>query len=266
MPNAALAVGDSGTAADGNSSTAASAADGIAQVACGFVPVAALPDGGVPPAAGGMVEPPHAAAFAAAAGPAAAVPEAFPGSDDMPDAVRASGGWLAPVRVDGLIVLDVFPSAYRWKEPSEGRVQWELGQLKGATAGQRAVRLIKMAYWPKLLERVLREEKARGQRHHARVRETERRRQQRARRDPASVEAEASTAASSSCPAAGGGGALAAGGGCALAAGNGPNGAIGTLSDDVAAAAAVDDEGSDWSWTADVDLTFEEEMFGPDTP
>ena len=130
--------------------------------------------------------------FAASSGPAS--PPAVGGCGDGPAA-------------DGLIVLDVFPSAYRWKEPSEGRVQWELGQLKGATAGQRAVRLIKMAYWPKLLGRVLREEKARGQRQHARVRDTERRRQQRARRDHASVEAEASAAASSSCPAAGGGGA-----------------------------------------------------------
>ena len=119
-------------------------------------------------------------AFAAASGPAAAAPAAFPIWDGAyePAAVRAAGGYLAPVRVDGLQVLDVYPSHYRWKEPCQSRVRWELEQLREASAGQRAYRLLKMAYWPKLLEKVLRHEQTARQREENRLRESERRRRQ----------------------------------------------------------------------------------------
>ena len=152
----------------------------LGDAAYGPAPLAAAPcafgaASGPAPAAPG--------AFAAASGPAAAALAAFPiwlgrGSTDEPAAVRAAGGYLAPVRVDGLQVLDVYPSHYRWKEPCQSRVRWELEQLREASAGQRAYRLLKMAYWPKLLEKVLRHEQTARQREHNRLRACERRTRQ----------------------------------------------------------------------------------------
>ena len=40
----------------------------------------------------------------------------------------------------------------------------ELRQFQDASPGRRAYRLIKMAYWPKLLEKVLRQEKIKSTR------------------------------------------------------------------------------------------------------
>ena len=151
---------------------------GFAPVAGGLVPAAAPAAGGFGPAAA-----PAAGGFVPAACPAAAAPAVWAAAD-VPPAVLAAGGYLATVRVPGLTVLDVYPPAYRWSVPSQGRVQWELRQLRDASAGQRALRLIKMAYWPKLLEQVLRREKAKSQREQGRLREMERRRRQGAKRFP----------------------------------------------------------------------------------
>jgi hypothetical protein len=78
-----------------------------------------------------------------------------------PDHVVALGGFLAPVQVDGLVVADIFPCHLRLTEPHARRVLQELKLLR-ETDGDGAARvraLLKLHYWPKLLEAVLVEER-----------------------------------------------------------------------------------------------------------
>ena len=204
-----------------------SAAPGAFGAASGPAPLAAAPcafgaASGPAPAAPG--------AFAAASGPAAAALPAFPwaAGADEPAAVRAAGGYLAPVRVDGLQVLDVYPSHYRWKEPCQSRVRWELEQLREASAGQRAYRLLKLAYWPKLLEKVLRQEQFARQREHNRLRACERRTRQQHRVPAGSAAGPSGSSAGPSDSAAGPSGSSA-----------GPSASAAGLSSSSAAAAAA---------------------------
>jgi hypothetical protein len=79
-----------------------------------------------------------------------------------PDHIVALGGYLAPVQVGGLVVLDIFPQHLRLTVPHERRIQAEFMALKATEGdgGARARLLLKLIYWPKLLEAVLSRERA----------------------------------------------------------------------------------------------------------
>jgi hypothetical protein len=59
----------------------------------------------------------------------------------------------------GLVVRDVFPPVIRTREPSGRRVSDELRHLKRQGLAGRTKVLLQLAYWPKLLEAVLLQEK-----------------------------------------------------------------------------------------------------------
>ena len=107
-------------------------------------------------------------------------------------------------------------------------MRWELRQLRGASAGQRAYRLLKMAYWPKLLEKVLRHEQTARQREQGRLRESERRRRQQYLVPAGSAAGPSGSSAGPSGSAAGPSGSSA-----------GPSGSAAGLSSSSAAAAAA---------------------------
>ena len=155
---------------------AGTAVPGVGLAAGGILPAHGQQAGGFGPASG-PAGGPAAGGLGPAAGPAAGSFDPFVGGDWQPERVRAAGGYLAPVPVHGLQVIDVFPPALRWKEPAARRVQWELRELRRASVSERAKRLLKMAYWPKLLGQVLKAEKTEHQQEAHRAREAARRRQ-----------------------------------------------------------------------------------------
>ena len=77
----------------------------------------------------------------------------------VPQFIKDMGGYNAPAVVTNLVVADVFPGTLRYTVPSARRVAEELHNLVRALPGERARLLVKMAYWPKLLEAVVVQEK-----------------------------------------------------------------------------------------------------------
>ena len=77
----------------------------------------------------------------------------------VPQLIKDMGGYNAPVVVTNLVVADVYPGTLRYTVPSARRVAEELHNLVRALPGERARLLVKMAYWPKLLEAVVVQEK-----------------------------------------------------------------------------------------------------------
>ena len=77
----------------------------------------------------------------------------------VPQFIKDMGGYNAPVVVTSLVVADVYPGTLRYTVPSARRVAEELHNLVRALPGERARLLVKMAYWPKLLEAVVVQEK-----------------------------------------------------------------------------------------------------------
>ena len=86
--------------------------------------------------------------------------------DNVPEHIRAAGGWLALVNVVGLQVRDVYQVRLRRTEPSGRRVAREVSDLRRANPEGRAKAILKMAYWPKLLEAVLVAERTEDQAAH----------------------------------------------------------------------------------------------------
>ena len=72
--------------------------------------------------------------------------------------------------VTGLQIADVFPATLRYTIPSVRRVAEELHHLVRALPGESARLLVKMCYWPKLLEAVVTQEKKDEQSERARLR------------------------------------------------------------------------------------------------
>jgi len=87
-----------------------------------------------------------------------------------PQFIKDFGGYAAPVVVTGLHIADVFPATLRYTIPSGRRVAEELHHLERALPGERARLLVKMCYWPKLLEAVVTQEKKDEQSERARLR------------------------------------------------------------------------------------------------
>ena len=87
-----------------------------------------------------------------------------------PQFIKDFGGYSAPVVVTGLHIGDVFPATLRYTIPSARRVADELHHLVKALPGERARLLVKMCYWPKLLEAVVTQEKKDEQLERARLR------------------------------------------------------------------------------------------------
>ena len=87
-----------------------------------------------------------------------------------PQFIKDFGGYSAPVVVTGLQIADVFPATLRYTIPSVRRVAEELHHLVRALPGERARLLVKMCYWPKLLEAVVTQEKKDEQSERARLR------------------------------------------------------------------------------------------------
>jgi hypothetical protein len=87
-----------------------------------------------------------------------------------PQFIKDFGGYSAPVVVTGLQLADVFPATLRYTIPSVRRVAEKLHQLVRALPGERARLLVKMCYWPKLLEAVVTQEKKDEQSERARLR------------------------------------------------------------------------------------------------
>ena len=87
-----------------------------------------------------------------------------------PQFIKDFGGYAAPVVVTGLQIADVFPATLRYTIPSVRRVAEELHHLVRALPGERARLLVKMCYWPKLLEAVVTQEKKDEQTERARLR------------------------------------------------------------------------------------------------
>ena len=87
-----------------------------------------------------------------------------------PQFIKDFGGYLAPVVVTGLQIGGVFPATLRYTIPSARRVADELQQLVKALPGERARLLVKMCYWPKLLDAVVTQEKKDEQSERARLR------------------------------------------------------------------------------------------------
>ena len=87
-----------------------------------------------------------------------------------PQFIKDFGGYSAPVVVTGLQIADVFPATLRYTIPSARRVADELQQLVKALPGERARLLVKMCYWPKLLDAVVTQEKKDEQSERARLR------------------------------------------------------------------------------------------------
>ena len=88
----------------------------------------------------------------------------------VPQFIKDFGGYSAPVVVTGLEVGDVFPNTLRYTKPSARRVEEELHKLVRALPGERARLLVKMCYWPKLLDAVATQEKKDEQSERARLR------------------------------------------------------------------------------------------------
>ena len=88
----------------------------------------------------------------------------------VPQLIRDLGGYNAPVIVQNLVVADVFPGSLRHTVPSSRRVQEELHALVRALPGERARLIVKMSYWPKLLETGLVLEKKEEQAERTRLR------------------------------------------------------------------------------------------------
>ena len=88
----------------------------------------------------------------------------------VPQFIKDFGGYNAPVVVTNLVVADVFPGTLRYTVPSARRVAEELHNLVRALPGERARLLVKMTYWPKLLEAVVVQEKKDEQLERARLR------------------------------------------------------------------------------------------------
>jgi hypothetical protein len=88
----------------------------------------------------------------------------------VPQFIQDLGGYSTPVVVTNLTVGDVFPSTLRYTVPSVRRVEEELHKLVVALPGERARLLLRMCYWPKLLEAVLIQEKKAEQTQRARDR------------------------------------------------------------------------------------------------
>ena len=88
----------------------------------------------------------------------------------VPQFIKDLGGYGAPVVVTNLVVADVFPGTLRHTVPSARRVAEELHNLVRALPGERARLLVKMTYWPKLLEAGVAQEKKDEQLERARLR------------------------------------------------------------------------------------------------
>jgi hypothetical protein len=88
----------------------------------------------------------------------------------VPQFIKDLGGYSTPVVVTNLTVGDVFPSTLRYTVPSARRVEEELHKLVVALPGERARLLVKMCYWPKLLEAVVIQERKAEQTQRARDR------------------------------------------------------------------------------------------------
>ena len=88
----------------------------------------------------------------------------------VPQLIKDLGGYSTPVVVTNLTVGDVFPGTLRYTVPSARRVEEELHKLVVALPGERARLLVKMCYWPKLLEAVVIQEKKDEQTQRARDR------------------------------------------------------------------------------------------------
>ena len=112
--------------------------------------------------------PDRARAIAAAACRVAVAELAF--RTYVPQFIKDMGGYNAPVIVPNLVVGDVFPGSLRHTVPSSRRVQEELHALVRALPGERARLIVKMSYWPKLLETVLVQEKKEDQAERTRLR------------------------------------------------------------------------------------------------
>jgi hypothetical protein len=88
----------------------------------------------------------------------------------VPQFIQDLGGYSTPVVVTNLTVGDVFPSTLRYTVPSVRRVEEELHKLVVALPGERARLLLRMCYWPELMEAVLIQEKKAEQTQRARDR------------------------------------------------------------------------------------------------
>ena len=74
-----------------------------------------------------------------------------------PPHIAAQGGWLAPVVPEGTRVHDILGRSLKWATPSGRRVVDVTKKLHATSkhAGKRAALLLKLHYWPKLLEAAL---------------------------------------------------------------------------------------------------------------